>query len=141
MHNGTTVWRLQRSNRSCCIDPNHTGVTPPRPGKNKISDSILFFFFFLDWLLIGNDTIYDGIVTIMEHSCHSWTKNVPDVATFSWLASVATGTPCRLGWPKIMNTDLSYYSENRDLLPKGIFNVPDYCPHVITDPNCNVFHF
>jgi len=77
----------------------------------------------------------------MEHSCHSWTKNVPDVATFSWLASVATGTPCRLGWPKIMNTDLSYYSENRDLLPKGIFNVPDYCPHVITDPNCNVFHF
>jgi len=37
MHNGTTVWRLERANRSCCIDPNQTGVTPPRPGKNFIS--------------------------------------------------------------------------------------------------------
>ncbi len=35
MHNGTTVWRLERANRSCCIDPLQTGVTPPRPGKNK----------------------------------------------------------------------------------------------------------
>lgn len=32
MHNGTTVWRLVRANRSCCIDPLQTGVTPPRPG-------------------------------------------------------------------------------------------------------------
>ncbi|CAF1390786.1 unnamed protein product, partial [Adineta ricciae] len=31
MHNGTTVWRLERANRSCCIDPQQTGVTPPRP--------------------------------------------------------------------------------------------------------------
>jgi len=46
MHNGTTVWRLERANRSCCIDPQQTGVTPPRPGKNKISYSILFFIFF-----------------------------------------------------------------------------------------------
>jgi len=35
MHNGTTVWRLERANRSCCIDPQQTGVTPPRPGKNN----------------------------------------------------------------------------------------------------------
>jgi hypothetical protein len=35
LHNGTTVWRLERANKSCCIDPQHTGVTPPRPGKNK----------------------------------------------------------------------------------------------------------
>ncbi|CAF4174358.1 unnamed protein product, partial [Rotaria magnacalcarata] len=31
MHNGTTVWRLERANKTCCIDPDHTGVTPPRP--------------------------------------------------------------------------------------------------------------
>jgi hypothetical protein len=35
MHNGTTVWRLERANKTCCIDPTQTGVTPPRPGKNK----------------------------------------------------------------------------------------------------------
>jgi hypothetical protein len=47
MHNGTTVWRLERANRSCCIDPNHTGVTPPRPGKNKMHfTSILSCSFF-----------------------------------------------------------------------------------------------
>ncbi|CAF1422442.1 unnamed protein product [Adineta ricciae] len=125
MHNGTTVWRLERANRSCCIDPQQTGVTPPRP----------------DWLQIGNDTTYDGIVTVMEHACHSWTKNVPDVATFSWLTSVATGVPCRLGWLNAMHADFSYYSEDRNLLPKGIFDVPEYCPHVITDPNCSIMHF
>ncbi|CAF1060738.1 unnamed protein product [Adineta steineri] len=114
MHNGTTVWRLERANRSCCIDPSQTGVTPPKP----------------DWLQVGNQTKYDGIVTVMEHACHSWTKDVPDVATFSWLTSVATGIPCRLGWLSAVNIDFSYYSENRDLLPKGIFDVPDYCPHV-----------
>jgi hypothetical protein len=51
LHNGTTVWRLQRSNQSCCIDPNHTGITPPRPGKNNKYiyeiqfHNILFLFF------------------------------------------------------------------------------------------------
>ncbi len=35
MHNGTTVWRLDRNNRSCCLDPDNSGVTPLRPGKNK----------------------------------------------------------------------------------------------------------
>ncbi|CAF3380938.1 unnamed protein product [Rotaria socialis] len=74
MHNGTTVWRLERANKTCCIDPDHTGVTPPRP----------------DWLQIGNETKYDGIITVMEHLCHSWTKAAPDIATFSWLTSVAT---------------------------------------------------
>ncbi len=77
----------------------------------------------------------------MEHSCHSWTKTVPDIATFTYLASVTTGIPCRLGFVNIGNVDFSYYSENRDLLPKGIFDVPEYCPHEITNPNCSVFHF
>lgn len=33
-HVERTVWRLQRSNQTCCIDPQHTGITPPRPGEN-----------------------------------------------------------------------------------------------------------
>ncbi len=77
----------------------------------------------------------------MEHSCHSWTKDVPDVATFSWLTSVETGIPCRLGWLNAMHADFSYYSENPDLLPKNIFDIPDYCPHQVTDPNCSIRHF
>ncbi len=32
LHNGTTVWRLNRANRTCCVDPHQTGITPPRPG-------------------------------------------------------------------------------------------------------------
>jgi hypothetical protein len=77
----------------------------------------------------------------MEHSCHSWTKNVPGIARFSYFTSVATGIPCRIGWSNTMYNDFSYYSENHDLLPKGIFDVPDYCPHQVTNPNCTVFHF
>lgn len=34
MHNGTSVWRLQRSNHTCCLDPNNSGITPLRPGIN-----------------------------------------------------------------------------------------------------------
>ena len=48
MHNGTSVWRLDRSNRTCCLDPNNSGVTPLRPGKNPPIHgitSILSFFF------------------------------------------------------------------------------------------------
>jgi hypothetical protein len=77
----------------------------------------------------------------MEHACHSWTKVAPDVVTFSWLASVETGVPCRLEWSNALYADFAYYSEDRDLLPKGIFDVPSYCPHEVTDPNCSVFHF
>ncbi|CAF3305045.1 unnamed protein product [Rotaria sp. Silwood2] len=124
-HIEDTVWRLERANRTCCIDPEQTGVTPPRP----------------DWLQIGNETTYDGIVSVMEHACHSWTKAIPDVATFSWLTSVETGVPCRLGWLDIVHFDFSFYSDNADLLPKGIFDIPDYCPHEITDPNCSIMHF
>lgn len=32
LHNATTVWKLNRANRSCCVDPNHSGVTPLNPG-------------------------------------------------------------------------------------------------------------
>ena len=35
LHNGTTVWRLDRSNRTCCVDPHNSGVTPVRPGKHQ----------------------------------------------------------------------------------------------------------
>ncbi len=77
----------------------------------------------------------------MEHECNSWTKTVPDTAKFSWLSSVVTGLPCRLAWPNVMYTDLPYYTEDRNSLPKGIFQIPDYCPHEVTDPNCNVMHF
>jgi len=145
MHNGTLVWRLDRNNRTCCLDPDNSGVTPPRPGKHqciKINiDLMVYILFFLDWLQIDNDTVYDGVVIVMEHECNSWTKTVPDTAKFSWLSSVITGLPCRLAWPDVMYTDLPYYSENRDLLPKGIFQVPDYCLREVTDPNCNVMHF
>ena len=34
-HNGTTVWRLERARQTCCIDPQQTGVTPPRPGTYR----------------------------------------------------------------------------------------------------------
>lgn len=78
---------------------------------------------------------------MLEHDCHSWTRNIPDTALFSWLASVSTGIPCRLAWPKIMETNFAYYSEDRSSFPAGIFQVPDYCPHVVTDPNCDVMHF
>jgi hypothetical protein len=44
LHNGTTVWRLQRSNRTCCVDPNHTGITPPRPGTNQYRFYGIFIF-------------------------------------------------------------------------------------------------
>ncbi|CAF1063140.1 unnamed protein product [Didymodactylos carnosus] len=118
------VWRLERANRTCCIDPNQTGVTPPRP----------------DWLQ-GNYTVYDGIVNVMEHECNSWTKNVPDVATFSWLTSVKTSVPCRLGWLDAVHFDFSYFSTNPNLLPTGIFDIPSYCPFKITDPNCSIMHF
>ncbi|CAF1287189.1 unnamed protein product [Adineta steineri] len=77
----------------------------------------------------------------MEHAYHSWTKYVPNFASFSWLTSVETGIPCRFEWLYAMQVDFAYYSENRDLLPKGIFDVPDYCPHVITDPKCSIMHF
>lgn len=77
----------------------------------------------------------------MEHECHSWTKNIPDVATFSWLTSVTTDSPCRLGWLNAVQMDFSYYSENRNLLPQGIFVVPDYCPDHVTDPNCSIMNF
>lgn len=30
-----TVGRLERANRTCCIDPQQTGVSPPRPGNNN----------------------------------------------------------------------------------------------------------
>ena len=141
MHNGTKVWRLQRSNRTCCLDPNNSGVTPPRPGITYNTTILYDIYFSLDWLQTGNDTVYDGVFTVLEHSCHSWTKYIPDMAIFSWLASVATGAPCRLAFPKVMYADFAYYSENRDLLPKGIFQIPDYCPREVTDPNCDIMHF
>jgi hypothetical protein len=102
---------------------------------------VYLFLYVSDWLQSGNDTVYDGMVMVLEHSCNSWTKNISDTATFSWLTSVATGIPCRLSWPNLMQANLAYYSENRDLLPKGIFDVPDYCPREVTDPNCDVMHF
>lgn len=77
----------------------------------------------------------------MEHECHSWTKMVPDVAVFSWLVSVATGIPCRLGWLAAIQFDFSFFSDNANIMPKNIFDVPDYCPRQVTDPNCNVMPF
>jgi len=124
-HIKDTVWRLERANKSCCIDPQQTGVSPPRP----------------DWLQIGNQTVYDGIETVMEHDCHSWTKNVPDVAQFSWLISVSTSIPCRLKWLEAVHFDFSYYSANSRMMPSNIFTVPDYCPLKVTDPNCSIMHF
>jgi len=43
LHNGTTVWRLQRSNRSCCVDPNNSGVTPVQPGRERERKKSFFF--------------------------------------------------------------------------------------------------
>lgn len=77
----------------------------------------------------------------MEHACQSWTKSVPDFGAFSWLTSVTTGVPCRLGWLRDVHFDFAFFSDNPNLLPKGIFDIPSYCPSVVTDPNCDVFHF
>lgn len=102
---------------------------------------MFLLFFYIDWLQVGNDTTYDGILAVMKHARHSWTKAVPDVATFSWLTSVETVVPCRLGWLNAVNFDFSFCFNNPNLLPKGIFDIPDYFSHEMTDPNCSIMHF
>lgn len=95
----------------------------------------------LDWLQTDNQTVFDGIVRVMERDCYSWTRDIPDTAKFSWLTSVSNGVPCRLAWPNIMQANIAFYSDDRSEFPQGIFQVPSYCPHQVTDPNCDVMHF
>ena len=122
-------------------------ITVVSPQSNQVErerEKNLFFLisiFILDWLQLDNNTVYDGLVAVSEHLCHSWTRTIPDVAIFSWLISATTSVPCRLSIPNVMYADIAYYSENADLLPKNIFQVPDYCPREVTDPNCDAMHF
>jgi len=114
----TTVWALNRNVETCCVDPTQTGVTPPRP----------------DWLQGGE---YIGVTRINEVPCNGWRKQVDNIA-FSWYTSVATQQPFRLGWLDLVNMTFSYYSTNPADFPNDIFDVPDYCPDVVTDPNCRI---
>eukprot|EP01114_Cavostelium_apophysatum_P019688 TRINITY_DN6415_c0_g1_i2.p1 TRINITY_DN6415_c0_g1~~TRINITY_DN6415_c0_g1_i2.p1 ORF type:complete len:201 (-),score=15.75 TRINITY_DN6415_c0_g1_i2:21-623(-) len=115
------VWRIEPATNSCCIDPTQTGVSPPRP----------------DWM--QENSTYDGQVIINEVVCDGWTKEVPDVAQFSWYTSVKTGRPFRLNWANQVLMDFSYYSTAAENFPDGVFDVPSYCPWEVTDPNCSIF--
>eukprot|EP01120_Amphizonella_sp_Union-15-10_P004855 TRINITY_DN1562_c0_g2_i1.p1 TRINITY_DN1562_c0_g2~~TRINITY_DN1562_c0_g2_i1.p1 ORF type:complete len:139 (-),score=14.17 TRINITY_DN1562_c0_g2_i1:43-459(-) len=121
----TFVWRVDANNRSCCIDPTQNGVGPPRP----------------DWL--QTNSTYLGITIIREVPCNGWRKSVPSDGgdiVFSWFASEKTGMPFRLGFQDVVDMDIGFYSTDPAYFPDDIFVPPSYCPKVVTDPNCSIFH-
>ncbi|CAF3536303.1 unnamed protein product [Rotaria socialis] len=85
---------------------------------------------FYDWRQRSQaiNLMREGSYTYTIFNIENTTKTVPDVETFSWVTAVETGVPCRLGWLNAVHFEFSFYSDNPDLLPKGIFDVLDYCP-------------
>jgi len=118
LHHNTTVWAVDYQKQSCCIDPNQSGVTPPRP----------------NWL---QGATYNGVMMINGVKCNVWEKDVVGVADFAWAAAVDSGRPCALIFGGIVNA-FGVWTTNTTFMPDDIWEVPKYCPTVITDPNCSI---
>ncbi|KYQ91450.1 hypothetical protein DLAC_08417 [Tieghemostelium lacteum] len=122
------TWRVNVGQQTCCLctNPYSCGnASPPIP----------------TWLQ-GNETKYVGVTEINERDCNGWVAYSP-VAEFGWWTSVKTGQPCQLSWllGETINMVMSYYSNDPANVPSAVFELPSYCPHVATDPNCNISSF
>ena len=119
------TWSLDRGRKRCCLDPNQSGVGPPRP----------------DWLR-NNGTKDMGVHNLNGAACRGWQRSVPDssdIIEFSWwLREANRSQPCMLGWQTFTSMYVDFWDANPTFAGVNL-TVPEYCPMTNQDPSCSIF--
>ena len=119
------TWSLDRGRKRCCLDPNQSGVGPPRP----------------DWLR-NNGTKDMGVHDLNGAACRGWQRSVPDssdIIEFSWwLREANRSQPCMLGWQTFTSMYVDFWDANPTFAGVNL-TVPEYCPMTNQDPSCSIF--